>query len=89
MCDFYIKHLDIFIECNFHWTHGGHWFDANSEYDINKLNIWKNKNTKFYNTAIDVWTRRDIMKYNMAKTNNLNYVVFWNLTEFNNWINGK
>lgn len=89
MCDFYIKHLDIFIECNFHWTHGGHWFDKNSDYDINKLNTWKTKNTKFYNTAIDVWTRRDVMKYNTAKNNNLNYIVFWNLTEFNNWINER
>ena len=22
-CDFYISSLDLFIECNYHWTHGG------------------------------------------------------------------
>ena len=22
-CDFYIPSLDLFIECNYHWTHGG------------------------------------------------------------------
>ena len=33
-CDFYIKSLDLYIECNFSWTHGGHWFDSNSKDDI-------------------------------------------------------
>ena len=28
-CDFNLKDFDIFIECNFHWTHGGHPFDSN------------------------------------------------------------
>ena len=32
-CDFYIKSLDTYIECNFNWTHGGHWFDENNEED--------------------------------------------------------
>lgn len=21
-CDFYVRSLDLFVECNFHWTHG-------------------------------------------------------------------
>lgn len=25
--DFYIKSLDLFIECNYSWTHKGHWYD--------------------------------------------------------------
>jgi hypothetical protein len=32
-CDFYVKSHDLYIECNFSWTHGGHWFDANNEED--------------------------------------------------------
>lgn len=31
-CDFYIKSEDLFIECNYHWTHGGKPFDKD---DIN------------------------------------------------------
>lgn len=41
-CDFYIISLDLYIECNFHWTHGGHWFDALNKDDLNKANKWKN-----------------------------------------------
>ena len=26
-CDFYIPSLDLYIECNYHWTHGGHPFN--------------------------------------------------------------
>ena len=33
-CDFYIKSLDLYIECNFGWTHGKHWFDSNNKDDI-------------------------------------------------------
>ena len=32
-CDFYIKSLDFYIECNFSWTHGGHFFDESSKED--------------------------------------------------------
>ena len=49
--------------------------------DIEKLNKWKQKNTKFYNNAIDVWTKRDQLKIKTAKDNNLNYKVFYNEEE--------
>lgn len=26
LCDFYIKPLDLYIELNLYWTHGGHFF---------------------------------------------------------------
>ena len=29
-CDFYIKNLDLYIECNYHWTHGGHIFNKDN-----------------------------------------------------------
>lgn len=82
-CDFYIKSLDLFIECNFSWTHGGHWFDENNKADINKLNNWINGNTKYYNNAINTWTQRDVKKRKIAKLNNLNYLVFWTPEDFN------
>lgn len=86
MCDFYIKSLDLFIELNFHWTHGFHLFDKNNAEDLKLVEKWKLKNTKYYNNAIATWTIRDIAKYNIAKENNLKYLVFYFEKDFNNWI---
>lgn len=75
-CDFYIKPLDLFIECNFHWTHNNHYFDETNEQDIEKLNVWKSKNSKYYKIAINVWTILDVRKKEYSKQ--LNYIVLWN-----------
>lgn len=32
---------------------------------------------KYYNSAINVWTNRDILKFNTAINNNLNYQVLY------------
>ena len=79
-CDFYIKSKDLFIELNAHWTHGGHFFDEASKDDLKRLSEWKEKAklSKYYENAIDVWTRRDIIKHKTAEKNNINYVVLWN-----------
>ena len=60
VCDFFIPELDLYIECNYHWTHGGHPFDSNNINDYNKLELWKSKNTKYYDNAINCWTIRDV-----------------------------
>lgn len=73
-CDFYIKSLNLYIELNSFWTHGGHPFDENNKTDLEKLELWKLKNNKFYNGAIQTWTIRDVRKRNVAKRNNLNYI---------------
>jgi hypothetical protein len=75
-CDFYIKSVDLFIECNFHWTHNSHYFDKNNEHDVKKLNIWKSKNSAYYKNAIYVWTVSDLRKKEYSKQ--LNYIVLWN-----------
>lgn len=79
-CDFYIQSLDLFIECNFHWTHMFHPFNKDDEDDINKLNILKEKakTSKFYENAIQVWTIRDVNKLQTAVKNNLKYIVLYN-----------
>ena len=85
-CDFYIPELNLYIEYNGLWTHGGHPFDENNQEDIDKLNLWKSKNTKYYNVAIKVWTDLDVRKRTIAKNNNLNYKEFWNLNEAKQFI---
>ena len=78
-CDFYIKSEDLFIELNAHWTHGPHPFDKSNRADIELLTLWKSKatETNMYSVAIDVWTRRDVLKQNVAKINNLNYITIY------------
>lgn len=93
-CDFYIKSLDLFIELNATWLHGGHWFDSNNQNDINMLNEWLaniKANKCFYEVAVDVWTIRDVKKRQTAIKNNLNYVVFWktDLSDFKEWLKSE
>lgn len=89
--DFYIKSLDLFIELNATWLHGKHWFNPNDKGDINRLNVYVDKvkmGKMFYQSAIDVWTKRDVLKRETAKKNHLKYMVFWNqdLSDFYQWV---
>lgn len=79
-CDFYVTSLDVFIEANFHWTHGGHWFDTASQEDVEKVAFWSARtetNRDYYANALRVWTERDPMKHAFAQQHDLNYVVLW------------
>ena len=86
-CDFYIPEKDLYIEFNGTWTHGKHPFDSTDKNDIDLVEIWKSKNTKFYQNAIETWTKRDVLKRETAKNNNVNFIEFWNLDEVKKWIN--
>ena len=44
------------------------------------------KYPNIYKTAIYVWTKLDPKKIEITKINKLNYLIFWNLDEFDNWI---
>lgn len=87
-CDFYIKSLDLFIECNYFWTHQGHLFDENNKEDINKLKylIKESKNHPFYLGAISTWTKYDLEKKKIADENKLYYLIFWNINEIKDWL---
>lgn len=87
-CDFYIPSEDLFIELNASWTHGGHFFDATSNDDIQTLSKWSNKKTAYYDNAVETWTVRDVLKRKTALDNNLRYVVFWdnNLSDAKAWL---
>ena len=73
-CDFYFPSKDLYVEIQAHWTHGGHPYNKNNIEDINIIEKWKAKNTKYFNNAINTWTVRDVNKRNTATQNNLNYV---------------
>ena len=87
-CDFYIKSLDLFIELNYHWTHGLHQFNKDNPVDLQKLTSWiaKSATSNFYKVAINVWTNRDVIKYETATKNKLNYLIFYKTADFNKWL---
>ena len=84
-CDFYISSLDLYIECNYHWTHGIHPYDNTTKDDLLTLNKWKLKETKFYENAIKTWTIRDVKKLKTFEDNNLNYKIFYTFDDFKKW----
>lgn len=87
-CDFYLIDTDTFIEINGFWMHGGHYFNKSNKADLEKLKVWKSKKSqKLYETAINVWTKSDLIKRKTAKKNKLNYIVLWTLKDIDNYIN--
>lgn len=88
-CDFYLIDYDIYIELNLYWSHNNHFFDKNSQTDLDTLSIWKDKakkGHKQYANAITVWTKSDLKKRDTARKNNLNYVVLWSRQEIEFYI---
>lgn len=88
-CDFYIKSLDLYIECHFNWTHGGRPFDSTNEDCTKQLNDWKEKakSSKFYQNAIYTWTDLDVRKLQTFMKNCLSYKIFYNYKDFEQWLN--
>lgn len=73
-CDFYIKSLDMFVEYNGFWHHGGKAFNPKDQKDLDIVNYWGVKNSSNYNSAIRVWTHSDPEKRSTAKDNNLRWL---------------
>lgn len=84
-CDFYIPEIDTYIEYQGHWTHGKEPYMGTDE-QKEKIKLWEDKQSKFYNGAIDVWTKRDPLKRETAKKNNLNWLEFFTMDEFMQWL---
>lgn len=85
-CDFYIPSEDLFIECNFHFTHGPHPFDINNNEDLKLLEYIRSKQgyldngkKNSYYSFEDTWTKRDVDK--LQYLNKLNHKVFYSLEE--------
>lgn len=89
-CDFYLPEKDLYIEYQGYWNHNTHPFDDKDSNDLYCLQNWKKQSeTKpGYSTAIDVWTVRDPHKRCVVKENNLNWIEFFNMKEFEEWYKG-
>lgn len=87
-CDFFIPAQNLYIEYQGTWTHGRHPYNPISKEDTETLVKWKSlyeSGHSYYSNAINTWTVKDLTKRKLAKENNLNWIEFWNLNEFNNW----
>ena len=73
-CDFYFPDNDLYLEIQGSWTHGYRPFNSSNNDDQLQLLEWQSKNNKFYNSAINTWTVRDVLKRETAKKNNLNFI---------------
>lgn len=76
-CDFYIKSLDLFIELNLFYVHGGHWFDDTNPDDILKLKHWVDSGRAKNQKAAEIWSVVDVEKRQRATDSKLRYLVFW------------
>ena len=92
LCDFYIKSIELYIECNYHWTHGSHAFDSNNSDDLKQVDFWRQRSNEkkacnagntcnMYDNAIYVWTCLDVRKRKLASSNKLNYIAFWDISQ--------
>ena len=84
-CDFFIPEMNLYIEYQGFWMHGSHAFDEQNKEDVNLVNLWKSKSKPTYKMAIETWTTRDPKKRKIAKQNNLNWLEFFNIKEFEDW----
>lgn len=75
-CDFYIKSLDLWLELNGWWHHGNHPFFG-SEDDIKTLSDVKLKYPNQYASFEKVWTKSDVLKFDTAKRNKINYLAIY------------
>lgn len=87
MCDIYLPKFDMFIELNYHWTHGTELFVDSLE-QRKVLEDWKSKaeSSKYYKNAIETWTIRDVTKNLFVEENDLNYKSFYSFEEFKDFL---
>jgi len=80
--DFYIKHLDLYIECHYYWTHGDEPFNKDNPYHQYQVHKWKNSNLEFNHNAIKNWTISDPRKLQTVIDNKLNMVFEYNTNKY-------
>lgn len=81
VCDFYIKSLDLFIELNAHYSHGNHWYDENCHDDYLRKCHLEQSNSHKSKLAVHTWCEIDVNKRSVAKSSNINYLIFWDGTQ--------
>lgn len=81
-CDFYIISEDLFIELNYHQSHGLHPYNPKNLEDLMLINAWESRKNvegspNQYWYYVDTFTRKDPEKLACAKRNKLNYLMIY------------
>lgn len=85
-CDFYIKSLNLYLEYQGSWVHGGEIYNPSKIEHQKEVNRWQSKGTEYFDYAIKVWTERDPEKRRVAKENHLSWIEFFNLEDLEQWL---
>jgi hypothetical protein len=80
-CDFYVPQKDLFLDLNFHWSHGGSRFDPDSQQCLDQLAKWQAQNFKH---SIYIWTVLDPKKRECK----VNRLEFFTVSQFAKWFVG-
>lgn len=94
-CDFYIPEIDTYIEYQGYWSHGKYSntkiygpYNPNNPEHLLLIKTWKEKFDKnTFKRAFNVWTISDPLKRETAKKNNLKWLEFFTVSDFNDWFN--
>lgn len=85
--DFYIPSLDMGMNYNKIITHGRRKFEPNNPLHKKDV-IWlKNKKNDFYKRILKQWTITDPIKREVTEKNNIKFIEWFNLDEFERWFN--
>jgi len=93
-CDFYIPELDLYIEYQGFFSHGDEPFNKENDKHKKILEDWTHKASQenfkkdkkdLYKVAIHTWTYKDPQKRQTAKENNLNWIEFFTIEDFEDW----
>lgn len=81
-CDFYIKSEDLFIELNYHQSHGLHPYNPENQDDQDLVSLWMSKQNadgpkNQYWAYVDTFTVKDPQKLQCAIKNHLNYLLIY------------
>lgn len=95
LCDFYVQDVNLYIEYQGYWSHGKDNVEILGPFDSNNikhqelLKKWKEKaiTSKQYQSSIKTWTKSDPLKRKTAIENNLNWLEFFTIEDFEQWFN--
>lgn len=83
-CTFFVPSEELYIDLKYDWKYQGHEYDETSEDDVNLLKYLKDNN---YEDAVETWTIEDPYRKEMAASNNLKYIEFYDHDEFVTFMN--
>lgn len=86
-CDFYVPEKDLYIEYQGMWVHGKRPYNEENSQCLEQFLQWsmKSNSSSFYKKAIKTWTISDPLKRETARRNNLNWIEFFNMKQFDEW----